>query len=392
MKKILTLLALLSLTSAAFGQITILSTDMPVPTGSYNISDMTNPTLPSNPIIGTNITWDYGIYNGTTYTEDYFPETDTFFTNGGVDVNYPTGKTMVPGTFFYNLNSEIDFTTTNVRETGIYIPYQGYDLSAATGNTGDSMEIPEQRYFLSTPATLINFPLSNGNAWHSVSRYANNFTLTLSPLFDHSPWQHVYYTHSDDTIVGWGKMRVYAISGPSIYYDVLMEKSSQYSVDSFYANGLPADATVLGSFGMSQNQHTDSQYSYNFYRKGSFNYLAEFDYFNDASFNTLDGAYYHTDNIDPSGIKSLNGALYSTVIFPNPAKHEINLKVVGGDLKMSAYVITDITGKAVKSGNVVKGATQLHVDLDGSLVNGVYILNVLNEAGEVLVKESFVIN
>lgn len=389
MKKIFTLLSILPLASAAFGQITILATDMPVPTGSYNIMDMTNP-MATSPIVGTNITWDYGLTNGTPYTEDYATETDAFFTGAGVDVNYATGKGMAPG-FYYNVFSELDFTTAKVAETGIMIPYQAYDLSIATGNTGDSMEIPLQKHLHTTPVDIIHFPFTNGSSWHSVSRSATDFTLTVTPFYDHSPSQHVYYIHRDDTVVGWGKMRVYATSGPSVYYDVLMDKISEYAVDSFYISGAPASPLVLSSFGIAQGQHSDSSFYYNFYRKGSFNYLADFDYGVDPTYTALDMGYVSTDNIAPSGVGSLAGVAYSTVLFPNPAKNEINLKVIGADLKMAAYLITDITGKTIMAGRANAGST-LHIDLNASMPAGTYILTVINEKNESVIKESFAIN
>ncbi len=87
MKKMFTLAALLPFASAAFGQITITATDMPVPTSAYNLRDITTTTAAS-PTVGTSATWDYGTFVGTATTNIYTTETDTFFTHAGVDVYY----------------------------------------------------------------------------------------------------------------------------------------------------------------------------------------------------------------------------------------------------------------------------------------------------------------
>lgn len=388
MKKLLLLLAVLPAAALSFGQITINSTDMPVPTTSYNIADMSNPAMPPSPIIGTSITWDFGGFNGTSYTEDYLPETDTFFTNVGVDVNYWTTKTMVPGVFFYEMYDELDFNSSAVTNRGAYIAYQGYDISAGTGTADDSVIIPEQKHRFTQPITQIQFPLTNGTSWHTVARCITDFTLTISPFYDHTPSQHVYYVHRDDSVVGWGKMRVYAATGPSAWYDVLMNKIGYYTVDSFYIGGMPADPTLLSTFGMSQGQHSDSFYSYEFYRKGSYNYLAQFNYYNDATYANLGDAYYATDNVDPSSVGNTGAVAYTTLLFPNPAAgNEVCLKATG-KVDMANYAITDMSGRMVATGSTT--GQLLKADIS-NLQSGIYVINVFDAASKRVAQEQFTV-
>ncbi len=389
MKKLL-LLALLPVASLSYGQITISATDMPVPTGSVNIQDMSNPGMPTSPIPGTNIMWYYADFNGADYTEDYATETDTFFTNVGVDVNYFTYKSIVGGaaSFSYDVYSELDFTTTGVTEKGRFIGYQPNDLSFFTGNTGDSLVIPEQKSLATQTVQTMKFPLTIGTAWHSVSRQVTDFTLTLSPLYDHTPSQHVYYIHRDDTVAGWGKMRVYTASGASAWYDVLMDKISYHTVDSFYMGGSPAPDVILSSFGISQGQHTDSTDRYEFYRKGSYNYLAQFNYYDDNTYTNLGDAYYNTDDLTPSGVDAINNAAYSTVLYPNPVTGaEMNFKVMGGKAHIAKYIITDVAGMVVMNA-AGDNTAALHVNTT-DLATGSYILNVFNDKNERIAEEQF---
>ena len=388
MKKIFTLLSLLPLTSVAFGQITINSTDMPTPTGDYNIMNIGTPT---NPIVGTNILWNYGANTGGADIESYTVETDPVFTGVGIDVYYPSAKSMAPG-FTYNLNMELDFNTSNVKEAGAMIPYQLFDLSTVTGNTGDSLSFPLQKNIFGSPSEVVHFPFTANTSWHSENRRSTNFFLTVTPFYNNTPGQHVYYSHRDDTIVGWGKMRVYATSGPSADYDVLMDKIAEYSIDSIYLSGSPAPATFLSSFGVVQGQHSDSAFYYNFYRKGSYNYLMEFYYDIDPTYTTSTNVYAATDNISPSGISNISSALYSTVLFPNPsANNEVNLQVMGKDINEAAYSITDVTGKIVQSGNAeLKGKGLLHVALN-DLVNGRYFIHFANDKNSFVANEQFTV-
>lgn len=387
MKKLLLAFSLIACCAGAHAQITITASDMPVPTGSFNIADMTTPGIPTGPVPGTNIHWDFGDYNGSPYTEDYFAETDTFFTNAGIDVNYPMSKSMVQGAFGYKVTSELDFSAAGVSETGVHISYQGFDLSIATGNMGDSMEIPEQKYHMMSPVQVMKFPLTAGTAWHSSSRRSTDFTLTVSPVYDHTPSRHAYWIHRDDSVAGWGKLRVYAATGPGAWYDVLMDKIAYYTTDSIYINGAPASSTFLATFGMTQGQHTDSGYRYEFYRKTSFNYLARFNYYNDAGYNSLSKAYYNTDNIDPSSVGALSHKAFSTLLYPNPVAGDIvNFKIVNGDIRISGYIITDITGKIVASGDAINN--EIHADASG-FGPGLYILSACDDKGKQLTKEEF---
>ncbi len=391
MKKLFTLLALLPVASTVFGQITITATDMPVPSAAYNLRDITTSAV-ANPTVGASATWDYSAYAGTATTNSFTVETDTFFTTAGVDLYYMSFKSLISG-LSYNYNSELDFNSSNVKESGISIAAQGYSLTAMTGGASDSLTIPAQKTILSTAKEIIHFPFTAGTNWSSVSHRSTTFYLTVASAFmSHTPAEHRYDIHRTDSIVGWGKMRVYTTSGPSIQYDVLMDKSAQYAVDSFYLSGSPASATVLTFFGVTQGQVTDTAYRYNFYRKTSFNYLMTFSYGSDASYSTPVAKYMHSDNITPAnvGVNNVNEAAFSTVLFPNPANSsEVNLLINGKDVTGGQYFVTDMSGKTVQAGAIEMKAGAVHVTLGDNIANGNYLLSVTNSENAKIVTEQF---
>ena len=389
MRKIVTLLALLPLASVVSGQITISSTDMPVPTGSYNIFTVGA----TGPMVGTNLHWDYGTNSGGASSVAYSTETDPFFTSAGIDVYFGSTKTLTPG-FSYLQNLELDFNTTNVKESGILVPYQLFDISSVSGTPGDTLSFPLQKSLLTTPTEIIHFPFTANSSWHSVSRRSVDFNLTVGALsLSNAAGTHAYYIYRNDTIVGWGKMRVYTTYGPSIYYDVLMDKISTYAVDSFYMGGAPASPILLGAFMVTQGQHTDSAFRYDFYRKTSFNYLMDFDYQNDPTYNSLILASIDKDNVMQAGINDVNGVMYSTVLFPNPSDGtEINLQILGKDVNAATYYITDVTGRKVQSGTAeMKSKNLVHIALDRTIVNGQYLLHVTDMNNAVIANEQLTI-
>ncbi|MBC7554291.1 MAG: T9SS type A sorting domain-containing protein [Taibaiella sp.] len=392
MKKFISLLALLPLAGVGYGQaITITATDMPVPASIVNIYDITS-SAPANPNPTAAATWNYQANTGTATTVGYTPETDTFFTNAGVDIYYDITKSF-NAMFGYALKSEIDLNSTGVIEKGLAITDQGYDLVAVTGTAGDSLLIPAQKSIFSTPKEIIRFPFTANSAWHSVSRRVTNFVLNVPAFFlNYAPCQHVYYIHRDDSVVGYGKMRVYTTAGPSIYYDVLMDKIGQYAVDSFFISGTAASLSVTTAFGVEQGQHTDSSYRYNFYRKGSYNYLMSFFYGADNNYANQQEAYAAKDGITTAGVgvAAHNDVKYMTVLFPNPCTgSKVNLMVSGKNISGCTYTISDVTGKSVAAGAAEVSGNVAHISFTDNVVNGTYILNVQDSEGNVVATEQF---
>ncbi len=393
MKKIFTLLALAPLASTAFGQITINAADMPVPTVPYNLADI-SATAAANPTPATNATWNYGSYTGSASSNTYVTETDTYFTGAGIDVYLLGFKSLIPG-LGYNVYNEFDFNTANVKESGIDVQDQGYDISSMTGGTADSLIIPAQRSLLAVPKEVIHFPFTANSSWTSSSRRKVTFNLSVAAYsLSHTPIDHVYYVNRKDTIVGWGKMSVYTTSGPSIQYDVLMDRIGQYAVDSFYMGGSPAPATLLSAFGMSQGQKTDSNYRYNFYRKTSFNYLLTFYYGSNATYTTPQSKFVNTDNLIPAnvGVNELGNATYSTVVFPNPsAGSEINVMVMGKNVDGGSYRVCDATGKTIQAGSNEFSNGSIHVSLNSVLAAGNYFITILDNNKAKIATEQFTV-
>ncbi|NCX96172.1 MAG: T9SS C-terminal target domain-containing protein [Chitinophagia bacterium] len=375
----------------AFSQITIAAADMPIPPNVVNIRSIFSGSMP-NPTAGTSAVWDYGIYGGALSANTYNPETDVFFTSVGVDVNVDGNKSLSP-TFGYTTVNELDFNATAVQKKGMVVPAQSYDLSAITGSTSDTLSFPLQKMLLTTPKTLINFPCTFNASWTSNTRSSVNFYITYTAGgLTNTPGKHVYYTWRKDTIVGWGKARVYTPSGASRPIDVLMGKISEYSTDSFYLNGSPAPTALLTTFGVTQGQHTDSAYKINFYRKGHFNYLLSFVYYADYSFTTSEDVFAATDSIVVDNIQNVaHSQAYTTVLFPNPCTgNELSVFISNNSVIPQQYVIYDGTGKIVQKGNIASAGNTYTLPLADSLPAGAYMVYITDNKNKVIVQESFI--
>jgi hypothetical protein len=392
MKKIYTLFSCVAFSAISFGQaITITAADIPVPSASFDLYRCTG-AIP-NPTIATSGNWDYSTQTGPNSILNYPPVTDPFFTAAGADVFLSDQKKYFNATMVYFYDVTLDFNATGAHENGIDIKAQPYDISSLTGTSGDSLNIPAQRYIIPTPLTIYRTPMTANSSWYTISRRVTNFSLTLGAAgLDHAPSQHVYYSHRKDTIVGWGKARVYTAAGPSIAYDVLMAKSFEYNIDSFFIGGAPAPAAILSGFGITQGQQNESSYRYRFLRKGSFMYLANFDYGTDNTYSTLNTLFVvQNDVATATGINDIAGNKYTTILFPNPSTgHEVNLMMAGAKLNDGKYCVTDMLGRIIQTGaaNLINDA--LHITFNHNLPAGSYMLTI-SDNGTQVASESFTV-
>jgi hypothetical protein len=309
---------------------TITADDMPPPIGPYNYDNVSG--LLSGETPANDGTWDYsGISANTPTTASYYPEFVPFFVDAGVDAYRSFNKNLNAG-FAYQIYQEFDFNENGVYDIGVDIEEDSNTLLPFTGNINDSIFLPAQREIVSVPRRIIEFPFSENSAWSSSSRRVTEMVINV-PAFglNYAHFEHAYTWVRKDTIVGWGKMRVYTPDGPSISYDVLMDQISEHTVDSFYLGGMPAPPALLDAFGILQGQKTEIVHRYNFYRKGSFAYLASLYFGADDTFTNALEAYISTDGIEtapPSAV--IDQATYATLLYPNPATGgELNIKVMG---------------------------------------------------------------
>lgn len=380
-------------TAFAQAQITIGAADMPVPTQPYNLDVVTN--LLPNATPATNADWDFSAaYGNTPSVADFYPEFIQLFTDAGVDAYRLLFKNLNPD-FGYNVYQEYDFNANGVDDIAADVLEQNNTLQPFTGNLSDSIFIPAQSYFAAVPKRVVKFPFTANDSWESSSRRVTNMIFNI-PAFglNYAPVQHAYTWVRKDTIVGWGKMRVYTADGPSIAYDVLMDKISEHTLDSFYLAGSPAPPALLGAFGVSQGQKTELNYRYNFYRKGSFGYLASFYYDMDATFTTPASIFIGTDDLETAPPSASNERVaYSTVLYPNPSSgSELNIQLMGADFTVSDFTILDAMGRELRNGQVENLGSTLKIRMNEALLSGHYFItlkgknsrNVLTEAFEVI--------
>ena len=390
MKQIFTIMLLLmAIAPSSQAQITINASDVP-PLGIFNIYKKSVGTF-ANPSKGNNQSWDYSaITPDSVDIIEYLPETDNFWTSMGVGYSYEGVKPLNSG-YGYFIQTKIEQSATGVVGKGFHIPPQDYDISAVTGNTGDSLRIPSQNFVFASPIVYMPFPqTATYNNWQT-NRMVVDFTIN-APLFgmNNTPCQQVFYEVRKDSVLGWGTMRVYTPSGPSGYHNVLMQKKHRYFVDSFYVGGAPASATLQSVFGISQGQRLSENNAIEFLRKGSFIYLQRLWYGDDSTNSNIETIFSDKDNVTPVGINNIDTKQYSTILYPNPATNcDMKFMIMGGDISnMTSFSIVDLSGRIITSQKANWNANNLTLPTR-MLSPGTYILQVNNNENHKIITETF---
>jgi hypothetical protein len=393
MKKIATLFLFLSCLSAAMAQspITINAANFP-PLDFQLYVQINNPNINFTP--AANGVWDYSTLTSTdSVSNNFIEEEDPFFTSVGVDAYLYNVKNLIPG-FGFAVFDEYDINSSGLYDRGIYVEEQEYPLTSFTGNANDNIYYPLQGYVypLTNSRKIMQFPATYQSKWVSQSRRKVNFNLSVQALgLNNLPCQHIYTLVRTDTIIGWGKMRVYSDGVPSIQYDVLIDEVNYFEIDSFFSNGAPLPTQLLSAFGMSQGQQLVTLARRNVYRAGESQPLVVFNYAN-LNFTTPNIAFFDISGISPTThVSGPVGAQFSTLIFPNPCPNGIlNVQLFGQVPELGDYQITNLEGKILQNGPVNLENGYLQIGLP-EYAPGQYILQIQDKQKQTQITEAFFI-
>ena len=392
MQKIYFLFLLLTISGSTFSQtpFTITENNFPV----FEQQEFIGPLSTVPPLSpAANGNWDFSTYTSTeTYNNPFVAETDPFYTDEGIDVYVLDFKSLTNALGYY-VYSEFDFNENGVYDRGIYVSQQEYPLTDFTGNPNDKITFPLQTYVYENGRKVMQFPATYQSSWSSSSRRTVNLTLSVAALgLNNVPFQQAYTMFRRDTVICWGKMRIHENGVPTVPYDVLMVRSAQFAIDSFYsANGTPAPAALTAAFGITQGQQTGVTNRYTMYREGNSTPLAIFNY-GSNNYTPPANVYFDTQNLNTTGISQPGQASFVTLLFPNPATTgNLTLQIIGEAPSVDAYTVLDMEGKVVQKDEARLDNGVLQIQLNDRLVNGTYTLQVSGIKKQTLISEQFVL-
>ena len=398
MNKILLLLTLTLFALTSQAQITINSSDIPAPTSgksikSFKVYDVTG--LNTTPVPTTNGSYVLATKPDTAnkFFNTYFGITDTYFTNRGANMgrlkfkylNSSAGYSVYSG---FNLNSK------GFDDALTFVTAQKYDISALTMTKGDSLFVGIPGYSIisrpKSPRRIMQFPMTFKSTWKSV--YSVQVPMYLKTSTLSFVFYHHYSIHRKDSIIGWGKMQVNTVIGKSKNTDVLIDKITEYAVDSFYdsTNKVALSSAIVTAFGLSQGQmlNGDKNNRYDYLRKGNISYLYS-TYYGSDNFTTSANEYEAAEG-ELVGIEDFESGDATINMYPNPSKGIINLNLESiQNIKLMRIV--DITGREVFNSSI-NNAQLNTISLPENIVNGLYYVSLIDVNGNKVSTKSLILN
>ncbi len=286
------------------------------------------------------------------------------------------------GRFNYQGNTECSIDPGGILEYGVIVMGDSIDLSTITGGGTDTLIISPQNMTYSAPRTKIAFPTTYNSKWSSA--YSSDLTIDLSVAglsYSHAPGFIRRYTKQQDTVTGWGKMRVKdAVGVPSDSFNVLQVQTIITTVDSFFLNGLPFSNALLTTLSITQGA-TDTIYQQNYYQSQEIVPLAQVT-FADGTYSQARRAVTHVKHMigTTNTAHPLNNTGYS--VYPNPMSGNILTVSLPYDKKEPvAYLLTDATGKTVNEGLLQPVGARSDLTLPTALATGTYYLRLKDGSG-----------
>lgn len=388
MKKSLLVLGCIALSQYAQAQITIDFSNAPsiaqcqIPDTTDRIKFNTLPDVSPK----TNATWDL-----TTSADSNIY---SYVTNRAANSPaFPSATFVIPRQYVINAGLRYDFEAMkNVTNNGIvvlgeHIDHQGIPLGSITGNTSDSLVFTNQDIVYNVSEYYIKYPCTMGIKWTDDVKFSTKFNLTvISSGLNNTPGVRKSHRETTNEVKGWGKMRVNDYKGnPTGYTDVLVMDRVETTTDSFFLGGMPAPASLLAAFGLTQGQTVNICKRF-FFRAGEYRGLLELRY-EDATFTKITEIYKHSQRLKPTSVSKIE--TQNITIYPNPITNgtfTVKVNELNSDL---TYELYNITGHMVVAGVLPANGK---VSLPSSVTAGNYFIKLQTADGAYGVKQINIMN
>ncbi len=271
---------------------------------------------------------------------------------------------------------------------GIGYEKQKIGLGFLSGSNTDSITFPSQTHVFNFPYAEFTFPLTTNTQWAAASLARTNFTIDLALLgFDNTPCYFLNFFNASHQAISYGTCQVPAKGNQSPIQNVLLVKTEQIRVDSFYIDNMPANAFLLGSLGLNQGD-TIRTYQYRFLRENSGAQEMAIISFEDDSYTTVKSAEYSAefDVLSVGDIQINNGIL----VYPNPvANTTFTIYIEKPFASTPVFTLTDMVGKTIPFNLQQTNNGQYTVGVEDKATKGIYFLHIGNDTKTTTIKLLF---
>ena len=398
---LLSVLCIAAFSQSMTAQITINRADFTInstrlDSSSYKLSTKTGAVLPT---FGANQVWDYSALKDSlpNISKNYYYPVANFgavppaFADATGAINYTT----VFQVFQYPSRAYLKLDATGYAQLG-YITQGGkFPLTAISGGPTDSIYFSAATFRFTNPETIYKFPMTANSVWKSDYKDSSNFQLSIAAFgLNKTAGLRVAKYSFTDTIVGWGtlKMRNPA-GGAALSYAVLLKREIGTQLDSFFVNGAPAPAQLLGAFGLTQGALSTVSAYFSFLGIG----------FNEPFMSIYPSSTGGVGNIYRGILPALGLTLdnkqpidvpAATKVYPNPTTEGVNFEFKKTNAADWNIMLYNAAGQTISIQRVsaAQGNVNQRVTFDSALPSGTYFYNLLDETSLIRANGKVVLN
>jgi hypothetical protein len=288
-----------------------------------------------------------------------------------------------PLAFYQNVYAEK--SNTGYVAMGIGYEQQKKGIGFLSGNNSDTIEVIEQTFVFDNPYTEVAFPLTSGTKWATSTKAETDMLFTIAIVgYNKTPAQLVNYFTADNEVISHGTCRVPAKGNPGQTFSVLMLKTEEERIDSFFIDGMPANPFLLAALNINQGD-TLRTYEYRFFREnGGMQELARIE-FEDNSYTTVKSAEYSAEfDVLSVGDISLQQGI---MVYPNPIVNNSFFVQLNTTDETPVFTVKDMAGKTIKGLTVSTTSNKgYNISLPNNIAKGIYFLSVVHNTKTSVIK------
>ncbi|TVR39523.1 MAG: T9SS C-terminal target domain-containing protein [Cryomorphaceae bacterium] len=291
------------------------------------------------------------------------------------------------GSFEYEAVDE-----TSYRAIGRSITDVVYPITSITGGPNDELRFVGGNYLYPGNYDFLSFPFEYGDSWVMEYEFPMDFELTVAGFgLNATPGQQVRYFTQTRDVVGAGSFIIADEFGdPSFPIPGYLVRAVRTAVDSVFLAGDPAPAPLMGAFGLTQGSTAVDSF-YVAYVPGFGSPLLSM-YIEGNSPGVLDYRSAAAElGQDPTSVYQYEQEKFE--IYPNPAVAGQMINIRANTSQPVAEVqLFNVSGQKVHhvavNQQIASSGTFM---LPSYLTAGMYFVNLVNSAGEIISQNKVIV-
>jgi len=383
-------------TGDVMAQITITKADYPIASDpakhrrSYcYVENYLNYKTPSG---GADMLWDFRATTGNFLADfNYYKSNDPFFSAG---IHFEAARLEL-STFGIPTDFHHRFDDKGYTEFGKEQHDTTISLADVTGTPGDNVHFTPDKQLYNGEIDRVLFPITYQQTWSNNMTRKTPYELTIQGFgLNKVPGYHELHMAVSNEVIGYGNLLMTYKGANSDTMEVLLIKTVQTVIDSFFLGGGPAPDALVQGLGLEQgSKQTIVTYSY--YRKGWGDLMLEIRSDEETPGVTPTGMYYSVYGIEyPASVQNPKMVNSTINMFPNPSKAGSTLYMEWNEKiqATASYQIIDLQGKVLANCmDLTSTSNSAEIRLPSQMPKGIYFVQALNASGAVLFQKKLVI-